>query len=79
MLSLIDVLVLCLCFRTSRILVQAGWPGVWYKDEGGRDKGLECTIRLINAEGKNVTGIAMPLKFLLTYEDDTPVSSFHGQ
>eukprot|EP00981_Chlorochromonas_danica_P014136 scaffold7413_cov177-Ochromonas_danica.AAC.2 len=40
---------------------------VWYKDEGGRDHGIELLIKLVNESDKEVLGLDVPLVIQLLY------------
>jgi hypothetical protein len=43
-----------------RIRPESQPPAVWYKDEGGRDKCIEVTVDLVDAEGRRVQGQVRP-------------------
>jgi hypothetical protein len=45
------------------------WEEAWYKDEGGRDKGIVAQIELHNANGTLATGIRAPIRLALRYGD----------
>lgn len=48
------------------------WSVVWYKDEGGRDKGMEVTVRAHNGQGQPAIS-SNPLQMQLCYESKMPV------
>merc|ERR1719453_687077 len=48
--------------------------GVWYKDEGGREKCIETTVRLVGATGAVCTGMRVPLRLSLVYESGDAVA-----
>eukprot|EP00613_Pedinella_sp_CCMP2098_P037462 CAMPEP_0171808822 /NCGR_PEP_ID=MMETSP0991-20121206/76605_1 /TAXON_ID=483369 /ORGANISM="non described non described, Strain CCMP2098" /LENGTH=321 /DNA_ID=CAMNT_0012421799 /DNA_START=22 /DNA_END=983 /DNA_ORIENTATION=- len=45
------------------------WDKTWYKDEGGRDKTIPLTVRLVDGSGRTVTGREVSLALFLLYED----------
>jgi len=46
------------------------WEDVWYKDEGGRDKGMTVRVELRHADGSLAIGQRqVPLRFTLVYAD----------
>jgi len=46
------------------------WPQCWYKDEGGREKGITVTAGLYDKDHGLVTGRRVPLKLTLLYDND---------
>lgn len=48
-------------------------PDVWYKDEGGRDKCIELTIRLKDHNDDVIVERRVPLKVVLLYADGNKV------
>lgn len=45
------------------------WDETWYKDEGGREKCIELSVKLVDYENKLVTDRRMPLRVTLLYAD----------
>mmetsp|Transcript_2237 Transcript_2237/g.4248 ORF Transcript_2237/g.4248 Transcript_2237/m.4248 type:complete len:696 (-) Transcript_2237:455-2542(-) len=58
----------------SKIKITNHLPEVWFKDQGGRDKCLELDLELHGPEGL-VTGVNVPVRCVLLYEDFTPAIS----
>ncbi len=61
------------------MVVENVLPNKWYKDEGGADKSLEASIKVVEASGRTAPaalGPARPMEVSVTllYEDDTEVS-----
>jgi hypothetical protein len=50
-------------------------PYVWYKDEGGRDHGIELLIKLLDEEEQVVIGQEVPLAITLCYHSAAGSSS----
>jgi len=51
--------------RLSRDVI---WEDEWFKDEGGRDKGISLTVELLDATGTLVSNRRLPLKVVLVYQ-----------
>lgn len=49
-------------------------PEVWYKDDIGRDKGIEVNVSLVNFSGSVIINKRIPLKPTLMYSDNTKVA-----
>ena len=61
----------------SPLVIETPLPTKWYKDEGGADKSLEASVKVVEPTGRLLnTGIARPVEVSVTllYEDDTEVS-----
>lgn len=48
----------------------AKWLSVWFKDEGGKENGMEASISLRDADGNIVRNRKIPLKVSLLYDDE---------
>lgn len=48
-------------------------PQVWFKDEGGRDRCMDVTVRLLNGAGHLVTDRRVPLRLVLRYRNGNDV------
>ena len=48
-------------------------PEIWFKDEGGKEKGLEVMVQLVNSSGHLVTDRKVPVKLVLKYENNHEV------
>lgn len=50
-----------------RVFPSSNWSNVFYKDQGGRDKGMEATVEAYDRDGKQLLGRAIPLNLTLYY------------
>lgn len=50
----------------------APWDNIWYKDEGGRDRGIEIIASLCDRYQQIVKNVKVPLHLTLCYADDNP-------
>ncbi len=57
---------------TYKLTLQCNWgfPVVFYKDEGGKDKHLETIANLYGSDGYIAKGIHVPLKISLMYDNE---------
>jgi hypothetical protein len=53
--------------------VSSDLPLVWFKDEGGRDRCMDVTVRLLNGAGHLVTDRRVPLRLVLRYRNGNDV------
>lgn len=51
-------------------IVADEWPEVWYKDEGGRDKCMQVTVRLVDQRNQIVLSRCIQLYLTLVYDDE---------
>lgn len=49
------------------------WDEIWYKDEGGREKGLDATISLFDSQQEPISHIEVPLHVSLYYQSKMKV------
>jgi len=54
-----------------RLVIDDGrpWEETWYKDEGGREKCIELSVKLVDFENRLVTDRRVPLRVTLLYAD----------
>jgi len=52
-------------------IVAEDWPEVWYKDEGGRDKCMQVTVRLVDQHNQPVLSRCFQLHLTLVYDNDS--------
>ena len=65
-----NLLIFLVHIVNSRLKLECDWDGIFYKDEGGRDKCLHLAVSLCGRDGDVIKGQHVPLKVTLLYDNN---------